>query len=113
MTFHIPGAPRRLPTILTVEEVGWLIASVRNLLDRAMLMVFYSTGMRNCEMRNPQVKDVDSKSLLIHIQHGKGGRDRYVPLSAKLLRARAKITSQIGCNGVVPLRQRLAVSEAE
>lgn len=36
-------------------------------------------------MRHLQVKDIDSKSMLIHIQNGKGGRDRYVPLSPKLL----------------------------
>ena len=65
-----------MPAILTVEEVARLIDSARNLLDRTMLMVLYSTGMRNCEMRNLQVKDIDSKSMLIHIQHGKGGRDR-------------------------------------
>jgi site-specific recombinase XerD len=41
--------------------------------------------MRNCELRHLQVKDIDSKSMLIHIQRGKGGRDRYVPLSPKLL----------------------------
>src|SRR5207302_320040 len=80
-----PRTPRRLPEILTVEEVARLIDSARNLFDRTMLMVLYSTGMRNAEMRNLQVKDIDSKSMLIHIQHGKGGRDRYVPLSSKLL----------------------------
>ena len=50
-----------------------------------MLMVLYSTGMRNREMRYLQVKNIDSKSMLIHIQYGKGGRDRYVPLSLTLL----------------------------
>ena len=80
-----PRAPRRLPVILSVEEVARLIDSARNLLDRTMLMVLYSTGMRNAEMRNLQVNDIDSKSMLIHIQHGKGGRDRFVPLSCKLL----------------------------
>ena len=57
----------------------------RNLLDRTLLMVLDSTGMRNFELRQLQVKDIDSKSLLIHIQRGKGGRDRHVPLSPKLL----------------------------
>jgi site-specific recombinase XerD len=80
-----PKHPRRLPTILTVEEVARLIDSARNFLDRTLLMVLYSTGMRNCEVRHLQVKDIDSNSMLIHIQHGKGGRDRYVPLSPKLL----------------------------
>jgi integrase/recombinase XerD len=80
-----PKAPRRLPTILTVEEVGRLIDSARNLMDRSLLMVLYSTGMRNRELRNLQVRDIDGRSMLIHIQYGKGGRDRYVPLSPKLL----------------------------
>src|SRR2546428_1515234 len=48
-------------------------------------MVLFSTGMRNCEVLRPPVKDIDSQSMLIHIQRGKGGRDRYVPLSPKLL----------------------------
>jgi site-specific recombinase XerD len=68
-----------------VEEVARLIDSARNLLDRTLLMVLYSTGMRNCEVRHLQVKDIDSQSMLIHIQRGKGGRNRYVPLSPKLL----------------------------
>jgi len=50
-----------------------------------MLMVLYSTGMRNAEMRSLQVKNIDSRSMLIHIERGKGGRDRYVPLSPRLL----------------------------
>jgi integrase/recombinase XerD len=80
-----PKHPRRLPAVLTVEEVARLIDSARNLLDRTLLRVLYSTGMRNFELRQLQVKDIDSKSMLIHIQRGKGGRDRYVPLSPKLL----------------------------
>jgi site-specific recombinase XerD len=80
-----PKFSRRLPTILTVEEVERLIDSARNLMHRTMLMVLYSTGMRNSEMRYLQVQDIDSKSMLLHIQHGKGGHDRYVPLSPKLL----------------------------
>jgi len=80
-----PKHPRRLPAVLTVEEVARLIDCARTLLDRTLLMVLYSTGMRNFELRQLQVKDIDSKSMLIHIQRGKGGRDRYVPLSPKLL----------------------------
>jgi integrase/recombinase XerD len=80
-----PKVPRRLPTILTVEEITRLIDAARTLTDRTMLMVLYSTGMRNAEMRSLQVPDIDSRSMLIHIQRGKGGRDRYVPLSPTLL----------------------------
>jgi integrase/recombinase XerD len=80
-----PKVPRRLPAILAVDEVTRLIDGARNLTDRTMLMVLYSTGMRNAELRHLQVRDIDSRRMLIHIQHGKGGRDRYVPLSATLL----------------------------
>src|SRR4029453_700976 len=80
-----PKVPRRLPVILTTEEVARLIDGAKNLTDRTMLMVLYSTGMRNAELRHLQVRDIDSRRMLIHIQHGEGGRDRYVPLSATLL----------------------------
>jgi len=80
-----PKAPRRLPQILSVDEVTRLIAAAGSLSQRTMLMTLYSTGMRNAELRHLQVRDIDSRRMLIHIQHGKGGRDRYVPLSATLL----------------------------
>jgi integrase/recombinase XerD len=80
-----PKVPRRLPVILTIDEVTRLIDAAHSLTDRTMLMVLYSTGMRNAELRHLQVRDIDSRSMLIHIQRGKGGRDRYVPLSPTLL----------------------------
>ena len=80
-----PKVPRRLPTVLTPEEVQRLIAAARTLSERAMLMVLYSTGMRNAELRHLQVRDIDSRAMRIHVSHAKGGRDRYVPLSATLL----------------------------
>ena len=80
-----PKTPRRLPTILSVEEMTRLIDAADGLYHRTMLMVLYSTGMRNAELRHLQVADIDSRRMLIHIQRGKGGRDRYVPLSPTLL----------------------------
>lgn len=80
-----PKTPRRLPQILTPEEVARLINAAETLSQRTMLMVLYSTGMRNAELRHLQVADIDSRKMLIHIQRGKGGRDRYVPLSPTLL----------------------------
>jgi integrase/recombinase XerD len=80
-----PKAPRRLPTILSVEEVTQLIDAADGLYHRTMLMVLYSTGMRSAELLHLQVADIDSRRMLIHIRHGKGGRDRYVPLSSTLL----------------------------
>jgi site-specific recombinase XerD len=80
-----PKAPRRLAQILSVDEVTRLIEAAHSLSHRTMLMLLYSTGMRNAELRHLQVGDIDSRRMLIHIRHGKGGRDRYVPLSATLL----------------------------
>ena len=76
------GCPR---SVLTVEEVQRLIAAARSLTDRTMLMVLYSTGMRNAELRIYRSATSIVGAMLIHIRHGKGGRDRYVPLSAALL----------------------------
>jgi integrase/recombinase XerD len=80
-----PKAPRRLPTILTREEVVRLIDSASNLFHRALLMTAYSTGMRRAEACNLKVEDIDSERMLIRIRQGKGRRDRDVPLSPKLL----------------------------
>jgi integrase/recombinase XerD len=80
-----PKVPRRLPQILSREEVTRLIAAAHSLTHRTMLMLLYSTGIRNAELRHLQVRDIDSRRMLIHIRHGKGGRERYVPLSATLL----------------------------
>ncbi len=80
-----PKAPRRLPTILTREEAVRLIDSASNLFHRAMLITLYSTGMRRAELCHLKVEDIDSKRMLIRIRHGKGGRDRDVPLSPKVL----------------------------
>ena len=80
-----PKRPRSLPLILTQEEAVRLIESASNLFHRAMLMTLYSTGMRRAELCNLKVENIDSKRMLIHIRHGKGGRDRSVPLSPQLL----------------------------
>ena len=80
-----PKAPQRLPSILSVEEMARLIEAADGLYHRTMLMVLYSTGMRSAELLQLQVADIDSRRMLIHIRHGKGGRDRYVQLSPTLL----------------------------
>jgi integrase/recombinase XerD len=67
-----PKVPRRLPTILTIGEVTRLIDAARTLTGRTMLMVLYSTGMRNAEMRSLQVQDIDSRSMLITFSGAKG-----------------------------------------
>jgi len=84
---HIPFPKqhRRLPTVLSQEEVQRLIESSKNLMHRAMLMTLYATGVRRAELCRLKVADIDSDRMLVHVQQGKGGRDRDVPLSPKLL----------------------------
>jgi len=84
---HIPFPKqrRRLPAVLSREEVAKLIDSASNLYHRTLLMTLYSTGMRRAELCRLKVSDVDSQRMMIRIQQGKGSRDREVPLSPKLL----------------------------
>jgi site-specific recombinase XerD len=86
MLEHIwfPKVPLRLPTILSPEEVTWLIDSAANLLHRTILATLYSTGMRRAELVQFQASDIDSARMLVHIQ-GQGQRDRNVPLRQKLV----------------------------
>jgi integrase/recombinase XerD len=84
---HIPfpKRQRRLPTILDQEEVARLIDSAGNLMHRTMLMVLYATGLRRAEICHLKVSDIDSQRMVIHVCQGKGGRDRDVLLTPKLL----------------------------
>jgi len=83
---HIPfpKSPRRLPTVLSPEEVARLIDSASNLYHRTLLMTLYSSGMRRSELCRLQVTNIDSQRMMIRIR-GKGNHDRDVPLSPKLL----------------------------
>ena len=80
-----PKIPRKLPTVLSPEEVGCMIGRTTNLMHRTILMVLYATGVRRTELSLLKVADIDSKRMVVHIRQGKGSRDRDVPLSPKLL----------------------------
>jgi site-specific recombinase XerD len=84
---HIPfpKRQRRMPTVLSQEEVTRLLASAQNLMHRAMLMMLYATGLRRAELCHLKVSDIDSERMVIHVRQGKGGRDRDVLLTPKLL----------------------------
>lgn len=81
----MPKRQRPLPDVLSLAEVQLLLDSACNLYHRAMLMTLYSTGIRRAEMCRLKVSDIDSERMIVHIRQGKGGRDRDVPLSQKLL----------------------------
>jgi integrase/recombinase XerD len=82
-----PKRPRRLPIILSPEEVQRLIAGAQNLFHRTMLMTLYGGGLRRSELLHLKVGDIDSQRMVVRIERGKGGHDREVPLSPTLLAA--------------------------
>jgi site-specific recombinase XerD len=81
----MPKVPRRLPTVLSQDEVARMIECADNDHHRTILMTLYATGMRRTELCRLKVGDIDTERMLIHIREGKGGKDRDVPLSPKLL----------------------------
>ena len=80
-----PKRSHRLPAILSQEEVAQLIDAASTAFHRALLMTLYATGARNAEVTRLKFSDVDSKRMVIHIQGGKGRKDRDVMLSPRLL----------------------------
>lgn len=80
-----PKWARRLPTILTSEEMTRLIDSARNLFHYAMLLTMYSCGLRRSELCRLKVSNIDSQRMVLRVERGKGGVDREVPLNQKLL----------------------------
>jgi integrase/recombinase XerD len=80
-----PKSHRRLPTVLSLEEVARLIDAAGNLMQRALLMTLYGTGMRRTEVSMLKVRDIDSRRMMIRVERGKGGDSRDLPLSPALL----------------------------
>tara|TARA_R110002074_G_scaffold91676_1_gene200391 strand:- start:2198 stop:3037 length:840 start_codon:yes stop_codon:yes gene_type:complete len=79
--------PRKLPIVLSVEEVSAVLAAAPGpgLKYRAALSIGYGGGLRASEVTHLKVRDIDSDRMLIHIERGKGGKDRDVMLSPSLL----------------------------
>ena len=80
-----PQREKKLPDVLSVQEIELLIDSIRNMKHRTMYSLIYSCGLRLQELVNLKITDVDSTRMQIHIRSGKGKKDRYVMLSKKVL----------------------------
>jgi integrase/recombinase XerD len=77
--------PRKLPTVLSPDEVARLLAATTCIKHRAALAVAYGAGLRVAEVAALKVGDIDSERMLIRVERGKGGRYRNAMLSSDLL----------------------------
>ena len=76
---------KRLPDVLSIDEVRELIGAVRKLRYRTYFSTVYSLGLRRNEGLHLQVRDIDSARMLVHVHRGKGAKDRFVPLPVRTL----------------------------
>ena len=85
--FYLPGAktPSTLPRILNRGELVRLFTVTTNRKHRALLMTAYAAGLRASELGRIQLSDIDSERMCLRVDQGKGNKDRYVPLSPRLL----------------------------
>jgi site-specific recombinase XerD len=88
--FAIAGIPRplkerKLPVVLSLDEVKSIFAALGNEKHRIMLMLVYSAGLRVGEVVRLKPEDIDSDRMMIHIHSGKGKKDRYTVLSGVVL----------------------------
>lgn len=77
--------PRKIPTILSTEDVTKLIDAAGSLKYQAALSIAYGAGLRRNEVVHLKISDIDSERMLIHVEEGKGGKERNAMLSPTLL----------------------------
>lgn len=77
--------PRKIPTILSAEDVTKLIDAAGSLKYQAALSIAYGAGLRRNEVVHLKISDIDSERMIIHVEEGKGGKERNAMLSPTLL----------------------------
>ena len=80
-----PRVRKKLPGILSKEEVARMINSSGTLFRRTLIMILYGTGMRRSEAARLKLSHIDSQRMIIRVVNGKGGKDRDLPMSPALL----------------------------
>jgi site-specific recombinase XerD len=109
--------PKKLPVILSQNEIKILLKTPVLLKHRLILALLYGCGLRCFELRNLKIKDISFERMLLHVRSGKGRKDRYVPMDDLLVGGIKKYLSAVNpgdwlFNGndksgkVTPLSQR-------
>ena len=80
-----PKAPKKLPVVLSTDEMARFLDALENPKHRALLMTAYAGGLRLSEVAHLRVEDIDSARMVIHVRQGKDPKDRDVMLSPRLL----------------------------
>ncbi len=80
-----PREEKKLPSVLSEQEVKEIITAVKNIKHKAILMTIYSAGLRLSEAIRLKIHDIDSQRMQIRVEQSKGKKDRYTLLSAKTL----------------------------
>jgi len=80
-----PRKEHKLPKVLSKEEVKSIIAHTNNIKHKCIASLLYSAGLRRSELLNLKSSDIDSKRMLIRVNGGKGGKDRFTLLSKSVL----------------------------
>jgi integrase/recombinase XerD len=90
-----PRTSKKLPAVLSADEVARLLSAVRNPKHRAVLSTIYATGLRLSEALALKVSDIDSERMVITVRQGKGRKDRTVMLSPQLLEVLRSYARQV------------------
>ena len=80
-----PRREKKLPVVLSVAEVRRILGIIRRPRYRVCLSTIYACGLRLRKGVHLQVRDIDSDRMMVHVRHGKGAKDRYVPLPVPTL----------------------------
>lgn len=84
--FIRPKKSKNLPTVLSIKEVQQMIDNARNLKHKSIILTLYDLGVRRNELINLKWGDIDRNRMVVRINEGKGRKDRFVPLSERLLK---------------------------
>ncbi len=91
-----PRKDKKLPVVLSQEEVSRILSSVNNIKHKAILMLIYSAGLRISEVVKLKPEDIDIQRKLIHVKDAKGRKDRYTLLSDVVLETIKRYQKEYG-----------------